>query len=77
MGKYVINNFTRIFSWFIALIIIILNIKLVFDIADNQMKFGINILGTLLYGTLFIALLFLGYIFYYPIIKVKKLEAGK
>ena len=41
------------------------------------MKFGINILGTLLYGTLFIALLFLGYIFYYPIIKVKKLEAGK
>lgn len=77
MGKYVINNFTRIFSWFIALIIIILNIKLVFDIADNQMEFGINVLGTLLYGLLFIALLFLGYIFYYPIIKVKKLKSEK
>ena len=77
MGKYVINNFTRIFSWFIALIIIILNIKLVFDIADNQMKFGINILGTLLYGVLFAALLFLGYIFYYPIIKIRKSESER
>ncbi len=74
MGKYVINNFTKVFSWFIALIIIVLNIKLVFDIADNQMKSGINILGTLLYGVLFAALLFLGYIFYYPIIKVRKGE---
>ena len=74
MGKYVINNFTKVFSWFIALIIIVLNIKLVFDIADNQMKSGINILGTLLYGVLFAALLFLGYIFYYPIIKVRKAE---
>ncbi len=77
MGKYVINNFTKVFSWFIALIIIILNIKLVFDIADNQMKSGINMLGTLLYGILFAALLFLGYIFYYPIIKIRKAETEK
>ena len=74
MGKYVINNFTKVFSWFIALIIIVLNIKLVFDIADTQLESGIFLLGYFLYALLIAALIFLGYIFYYPIKNRKNIK---
>lgn len=67
MGRYVIGSFTKIISWVIAFTIILLNIKLVFDIADTQLKSGVFLLGSALYILLIAALIFLGYIFYYPV----------
>lgn len=73
MGKYVISNVTKIISWIIAFIIILLNIKLVFDIADENLKTGSGIIGIFMYILLITALMFLGYIFYYPV-KRKKIK---
>ena len=74
MGRYVIGNFTKTTSWVIAFIIILLNIKLVFDIADTQLESGIFLLGYFLYALLIAALIFLGYIFYYPIKNRKNIK---
>lgn len=74
MGRYVIGNFTKTASWVIAFIIILLNIKLVFDIADTQLESGIFLLGYFLYALLIAALIFLGYIFYYPIKNRKNIK---